>query len=115
MVSKLEPSLSHLESKRKILNWKRLGLKGKVLGAMAVSLVVFAATSTYVVSNMSKIEGLQTQKNFKNDQYPKMLDDAIFVLSNMKFNKEYYDNRKQQLRKIATIKIRMMMSTIKRS
>ena len=39
----------------------------------------------------SKIEGLYTQKNFKSNQYLKTLNNAIFALRGMKFDKEYYD------------------------
>ena len=47
----------------------------------------------------SKIEGLHTQKNIKNDQYPKTLDDAIFAIGRMKFDKEYYDLHKKRQEK----------------
>ena len=43
----------------------------------------------------SKIEGLHTQKNLKNNQYPKILDNAIFELGGMKFDKEYYNLQKK--------------------
>ena len=43
----------------------------------------------------SKIKGLHTQKNLKNNQYPKMLDNIIFALGGMKFDKEYYDLQKK--------------------
>ena len=46
-----------------------------------------------------KIEGLHTQKNLKNDQNPKILDNAIFTLGGMKFNKEYYNQYKKQCKK----------------
>ena len=35
----------------------------------------------------------------KNDQYPKSLDDAIFAIGGMKFDKEYYDQHKKQCKK----------------
>ena len=47
----------------------------------------------------SKIEGLHTQKNLKNNQYPKTLDNAIFALGGMKFDKEYYNLHKKCCKK----------------
>ena len=44
----------------------------------------------------SKIKGLHTQKNLKNNQYPKTLDNAIFALGSMKFDKEYYNLYKKR-------------------
>ena len=43
----------------------------------------------------TKIDGLHNQKNLKNDQYPKTLDDAIYAIGGMKFDKEYYDTCKK--------------------
>ena len=47
----------------------------------------------------SKIEDLHTQKNLKNNQYPKILDDAIFALGGMNFDKEYYNLQKNHQEK----------------
>ena len=43
----------------------------------------------------TKIDGLHNQKNLKNNQYPKTLDDAIYAIGGMKFDKEYYDTHKK--------------------
>ena len=43
----------------------------------------------------TKIDGLHNQKNLKNNQYPKTLDNAIYAIGGMKFDKEYYDTRKK--------------------
>ena len=56
----------------------------------------------------TKIDGLHNQKNLKNDQYPKTLDDAIYAIGGMKFDKEYYDTRKNN-EKRRTRRRRMMM------
>ena len=44
----------------------------------------------------SKIEGLHTQKNLKNDQYPKTLVHATDALSNYSFYNKYYKRRQKK-------------------